>query len=74
MKSLLKLNKAEQSPCCAICVYCEKQKDYTMFCTKKKKEVRADKKCFSFKVDIMSLGVKRKHGIDVNINPDDFSI
>ena len=45
-----------------------------MFCTKKKKEVRADKKCFSFKVDIMSLGVNRKHGIDININPDDFSI
>jgi len=74
LRSLIKLNKDEQTPCCAICVYSDTKDDGTMLCTKKKKEVEASKKCRKFEVDIMSVGVKRKRTVDTEVNPEDYSI
>ncbi len=74
MRSLIKLNKDEQLPCCAICVYSDKNDDGVMLCTKKKKEVEPSKKCRKFEVDIMSVGVKRKRTVATEVNPEDYSI
>lgn len=70
---LLNINKNEQSPCCQICVYVSKNDDGAYVCTKKKKEVLPYKKCWKFKLDIMTMGAKRKRTVD-EVNPDDFSI
>ena len=61
-------------PCCAICVYCDKNEDGALLCTKKKKETEPSKKCRKFEVDIMAVGVKRKRCLDAEINPEDYSI
>ena len=72
-KGLIGLNKNEQMPCCAVCVY-SKESDSGMVCSKKNKPTEPMKKCRKFEVDIMSLGVKRRRVLSDEINPNDYSI
>ena len=72
-KGLIGINKDEQIPCCAICVYSAENADGLM-CTKKNKETSPDKKCRKFEVDITALGFRRRKQNISDINPEDYSI
>ncbi len=72
-KGLIGLNKSEQTPCCAICVY-SAENDDGMMCSKKNKPTEPMKKCRKFEVDIMSLGARKRRVLSDDINPDDYSI
>ncbi len=75
MRSLIKLNEDDRSPCCEMCVYSKKLAGLNELSCEKKGIVSANNVCRKFSLDILKKTANRKRTLDKDkIKKLDFSI